>query len=76
MYNVHTSVYNAFMKRKELEKKLGQLSWYFLRHGGKHDVWTNGEIEEIIPRHNEIHELLAKKILKTAQHNMGKKISN
>jgi len=41
----------------------------FLRHGGNHDVWTNGEIEEMIPRHREINERIAKKIIKTAKEN-------
>src|SRR5258708_35141590 len=30
----------ASMKRRELEKRLAALGWRFLRHGGKHDVWT------------------------------------
>lgn len=55
------------MKRVDLERKLKQYGWYFKRHGGKHDLWTNGEMEEAIPRHNEINELLAKKILRTAK---------
>jgi mRNA interferase HicA len=55
------------MKRRDLERELTKLGWYFKRHGGKHDLWTNGIEEEPIPRHNEINELLAKKILKTAQ---------
>jgi len=54
------------MKRKDLEKKLKALGWWFLRHGGNHDVWTNGSIEEFVPRHNEIAEPLAKKILRKA----------
>jgi mRNA interferase HicA len=35
----------------------------FLRHGKRHDIWTDGEPEEAIPRHNEINEKLAKAIL-------------
>ena len=37
-----------------------------LRHGGSHDVWTNGQEEEPVPRHAEINENLARKILKKA----------
>jgi mRNA interferase HicA len=59
------------VKKRDLEKKLGDLRWRFLRAGGKHDVWTNGEMEEFIPRHKEIGEGLAKKILKTAKENPG-----
>ena len=55
------------MKRKDLEKQLTKLGWYLKRHGSKHDVWTNGEIDEQVPRHREIAEMLAKKILKTAK---------
>jgi mRNA interferase HicA len=52
------------MKRRDLERTLRQLGWYFLRHGGKHDVWTNGTREEAIPRHSEINEKLAQAILR------------
>jgi len=55
------------MKRNDLEKELKKLGWWLKRHGNKHDLWTNGEEDETIPRHNEINELLAKKILKTAR---------
>ena len=57
------------MKRRELEKRLRALGWRYLRSGGKHDVWTNGEIEEYLPRHKEVGEGLARKILKTAYEN-------
>lgn len=57
------------MKRRDLEKKLSNLSWWFDRHGGNHDVWTNGKESEAVPRHNEIKEYLAKKILKKAKDN-------
>jgi len=43
------------------------LDWWFLRHGGKHDVWTDGERLEAIPRHSEINEKLAQEILKRAR---------
>ncbi|MBM3224870.1 MAG: type II toxin-antitoxin system HicA family toxin [Candidatus Tectomicrobia bacterium] len=52
------------MKRRDLERILRQLGWHFLRHGGKHDVWTNGTREEAIPRHAEINEKLAQAILR------------
>ena len=54
------------MKRRELESRLGELGWVFLRHGAKHDVWTDGEVLEYVPRHNEINENLARKILRKA----------
>ena len=36
----------------------------FLRRGGRHDVWTDGEREEGVPRHREINEQLARAILR------------
>jgi mRNA interferase HicA len=55
------------VKKKDLERKLEKLGWWLKRHGAKHDLWTNGQDEETVPRHPEINELLARKILKTAQ---------
>ena len=55
------------MKRNKLEKSLQALGWWFLRHGGNHDIWTNGERQEPIPRHPEINERLARSIIKKAK---------
>ena len=52
------------MKRRDREKL--QYGWKFLRHGGRHDIWTDGEKEEPIPRHREINEKLARAILRRA----------
>jgi mRNA interferase HicA len=52
------------MKRRDLEKKMAELGWRFLRRGGRHDVWTDGEREEPVPRHREINETLARAILR------------
>ena len=54
------------MKRRDLEEALRRLGWRFLRHGGKHDVWTDGERQEAIPRHSEINEKLTRAILRRA----------
>jgi len=59
-------VYDVDVKRRELERRLGDLGWIFLRHGGNHDVWTDGERLEYVPRHAEINENLARKILRKA----------
>lgn len=45
------------MKKRDLEKQLREAGWRFTRHGGNHDVWTNGELFEFIPRHAEINEM-------------------
>jgi mRNA interferase HicA len=60
------------MKRRDLESRLRELGWWFERAGGYHDVWTNGSLSEPIPRHREINEILAKKILNKARTNRGK----
>jgi predicted RNA binding protein YcfA (HicA-like mRNA interferase family) len=54
------------MKRLDLEKRLSSLGWFMVRHGSRHDVWSDGEREIVIPRHNEINEYTAKAILKEA----------
>jgi len=43
---------------------MAELGWRFLRSGGRHDVWTDGEREEAVPRHREINEKLARAILR------------
>jgi mRNA interferase HicA len=52
------------MKRQDLIKKLTDHGWRLLRPGGGHDIYTDGKRQEVIVRHNEIDEDLAKKILK------------
>ena len=52
------------MRRRDLIKKLEQNGWYFLRHGGNHEIYTNGKNQEPISHTREIPEYLAKKILK------------
>lgn len=60
------------MKKREVERKLKAFGWWLKRQGGNHEVWTNGDMEEPIPRHSEIGEILAKKILKKAENNPPK----
>ncbi len=59
------------MKRTDLVAQPRALGWQHLRQGGSHEVWANasGKVQEAIPRHREINELLARKILKTAKGN-------
>ncbi len=61
------------MKKKELEKELKRLGWYLLRQGSRHEIWTNGSEDEPVPRHREIAERLAKKVLRTDRQYPGKK---
>lgn len=54
------------MKRDDRVKQLSQASCVLLRHGSKHDIYHNPNTgrSEPVPRHREINEHLAKKILK------------
>jgi predicted RNA binding protein YcfA (HicA-like mRNA interferase family) len=54
------------MKRRDLERRLRMAGCFLKREGANHSLWTNpanGETEAV-PRHTEIKEPLAKKILK------------
>ncbi len=55
------------MKRRELENRLQKLGWNLDRHGRRHDIWTKGDYEIAIPRHNKINEYTAKAIIKEAK---------
>ncbi|HFD86939.1 MAG TPA: type II toxin-antitoxin system HicA family toxin [Gammaproteobacteria bacterium] len=54
------------MKRKELERKLRMAGCYLKREGASHSLWINPKtgVVEAVPRHREIKEPLARKILK------------
>jgi hypothetical protein len=55
------------MKRREIERRLRELGWTLVLHGRKHDVWSDGESHEAVPRHAEINERLALAILARVQ---------
>ncbi|MBI5559268.1 MAG: type II toxin-antitoxin system HicA family toxin [Deltaproteobacteria bacterium] len=54
------------MKRKDLERRLRIAGCYLKRQGASHSLWINPKngAVEAIPRHAEIKEPLAMKILK------------
>ena len=54
------------MKRRDLISKVVSAGAVLLRHGGKHDIYQNPRtgVTQPIPRHSEINELLARKILR------------
>lgn len=52
------------MKRRDLIRLLESNGWRLLRNGANHDIYTNGEKCEPVPRHNEIKEQLAKSIIR------------
>ena len=54
------------MKRTELIKRLTTNGAVLIRHGSNHDIYMqpkNGNTEPV-PRHNEIREFMARKILR------------
>jgi mRNA interferase HicA len=54
------------MKRRDLERRLRIAGCYLKREGNSHSLWINPKngVTETVPRHSEIKEPLAKKILK------------
>ena len=54
------------MKKTELVKKITELGAVFERHGAKHDWYVNKDtnIGQAIPRHTEIRESTARRIIK------------
>ena len=54
------------MNRRELIKRLEALGCTLVRHGARHDWYTNANTRQSqpVPRHNEINEHLAKSIIK------------
>jgi mRNA interferase HicA len=58
------------MKRRDLVAEIETAGCVLLRHGGKHDIYHNPKTgrSEPVPRHREVNELLAKRILKSLVH--------
>ncbi len=54
------------MKRRDLERRLRLAGCFLKREGGSYSIWINPKngVTETVPRHTEIKEPLAKKILK------------
>lgn len=52
------------MKRRQLIKLLEKEGFILERHGSGHDIYRRGNEEEVIPRHREINERLARAILR------------
>ena len=54
------------MKRRDLIKRLEEMGCVLVRHGGRHDWYTQPSTKQSqpIPRHNEINENLVKTILR------------
>ena len=53
------------MKRRDLIAKLEAAGYLLNRHGDEHDIYANKNRQAVqVPRHKEINEITAKKILK------------
>ena len=54
------------MKRRDLVAKIEKVGDVLLRNGARHDIYHNPQTgrSEPVPRHREINEILARKILK------------
>jgi predicted RNA binding protein YcfA (HicA-like mRNA interferase family) len=55
------------LKRTDLVRRLKQMGCEMVRHGSGHDWWRNPETgaAQPVPRHREVNEQLARKILRT-----------
>lgn len=54
------------MKRRDLVATLERAGVRLIRHGGKHDIYQNPRtgVSQPVPRHREISEVLARKIIR------------
>lgn len=52
------------MKRRDLIKLMEKNGWWLKRNGAGHDIYTNGQATETIPRHTEVKENLAQSIIR------------
>ena len=54
------------MKRRDLIRTLEKMGCILIRHGAKHDWYQNPhtKFSEPVPRHREINDHLAKRIIK------------
>ena len=57
------------MKRNDLIKRIEGFGCVLIRHGANHDWYTNPAtgVSQPIPRHREINEHLARRIIKLLQ---------
>lgn len=52
------------MKQRDLIRMLEDAGFVFKEHGGNHDTYRRGKDIEQVPRHKEINEITAKRILR------------
>jgi mRNA interferase HicA len=54
------------VKRRDLVSALEGVGFVLVRHGAKHDVFGRGSQHLTVPRHRDVDDRLARKILKEA----------
>ncbi|MGI6361468.1 MAG: type II toxin-antitoxin system HicA family toxin [Bacillota bacterium] len=52
------------MKRRDMIKLLKKNGWWLKRHGGNHDIYTNGKEMEAVSHTPELNEHVCKSIIK------------
>jgi len=59
------------VKRRDLIARLEQMGCLLIRHGGRHDIYHNPVTgaTQPVPRHREINERLARKIIRDLEEN-------
>lgn len=57
------------MKRVDLIREIEKLGCVLIRHGAKHDWYRNPNtgISQPVPRHREIKDILARKIIRSLE---------
>jgi mRNA interferase HicA len=62
------------MKRVDLIRKIEEFGSVLVRHGGKHDWYRNPNtgVSQPVPRHREIGEALARKIIRALENSSDK----
>jgi predicted RNA binding protein YcfA (HicA-like mRNA interferase family) len=65
------------MKRVDLIREIERLGCVLIRHGAKHDWYRNANsgMSQPVPRHREINELLARKIIRSLRDPSGEESS-
>ena len=58
--------FDPLVKRNDLERRLRMAGCYLKRQGAEHALWINPQtgVVEAVPRHTEIKDPLARKILR------------
>ena len=59
------------MKRISSRAKEADVIWEFVRDGARHELWRCGDQSVSIPRHNDINELTAERIMKDLEEELG-----